>query len=94
MCVWLFAKRRSALCEPSFYTQVLDDEDKKERQWGIDAGLIWGDAAKLTVVYTDLGISTGMKYGIENAKNAGRPIEYRKLHADIFSDYLAKKFQS
>lgn len=63
------------------YTQagVLDDTDPVEREWGIEAGLIWGKCADMTVVYTDLGISKGMQYGIKNAENANRRIEYRSI---------------
>ena len=63
------------------YTQpgVLDDTDPDERRQGIDAGLAWGDIADAVVVYTDLGISNGMKYGIERHKDAGRHIEYRSI---------------
>lgn len=63
------------------YTQegILNDDIPKERQLGIDAGLEWGKCAEKTVVYGDLGISKGMLYGIEAAKKAGRPIEYRYL---------------
>lgn len=64
------------------YTQanVLDDTIPDERTLGIDAGLLWGACADKTVVYTDLGISKGMKYGIDNADKAGRPIEYRTIN--------------
>jgi hypothetical protein len=63
------------------YTQpgVLDDNIPTERQLGIEAGLAWGDLAEATVVYTDYGISRGMQYGIERARQRGRPIEYRTL---------------
>lgn len=61
------------------YTQVLNDLDPDERSWGIEAGLIWGKCADLTVIYTDLGISNGMKYGIKNAYDNNRPLEYRSL---------------
>lgn len=70
------------------YTQtgILDDDDPAQRQQGIAAGLEWGKVAELTAVYaeltavyTDRGISKGMEYGIRNAREAGRPIEYRKL---------------
>ena len=63
------------------YTQpgILRDEFPKERQWGIDAGLAWGAVAEATVVFIDRGISKGMQYGIDAAKKAGRPIEYRRL---------------
>lgn len=65
----------------ALYTQagVLDDEIPDERKLGIDAGLLWGEAAEKTVVYADLGISRGMDYGINAALRAGRPIEYRSL---------------
>lgn len=63
------------------YTQpgILRDDVTKERQWGIDAGLAWIEVADATVVYTDRGISSGMKYGIQAAERAGRPVEYRSL---------------
>jgi hypothetical protein len=63
------------------YTQegVLRDDVPAERQWGIDAGLAWGVVADATVVYTDFGISSGMSYGIANARKADRHVEYRKL---------------
>ena len=65
------------------YTQdgVLDDDKPTERSLGIEAGLRWGEAAEKTVVYTDLGISSGMKLGIRRAKENGRPVEYRTLEA-------------
>lgn len=67
------------------YTQpgVLDDNDPTERQHGIDAGLAWGRVAEVTVVYVDLGISRGMKYGIQAAADAGRPIEYRYIRLRV-----------
>lgn len=63
------------------YTQqgVLDDTITEQRALGIDAGLVWGQCADKTVLYTDLGISRGMEYGIANAEKYGRPIEYRTL---------------
>lgn len=64
-----------------FYTQegLLDDDMPHERQQGIEAGLVWGEAAELTVVYGDFGISHGMQLGIDRAIANGRPIEYRSL---------------
>lgn len=63
------------------YTQdgILDDDIPEERALGIDAGLAWGESAEKTVVYTDLGISKGMQYGIANAQSLNRPVEYRTL---------------
>ena len=63
------------------YTQegILDDTIPEERKLGIGAGLTWGKNASKTVVYTDLGITSGMEHGIELAKEAGREIEMRTI---------------
>lgn len=63
------------------YTQVgvLDDSDLEQRTRGIEAGLAWGKKADATVVYTDRGISKGMRLGIQRAHDEGRPVEYRTL---------------
>ena len=63
------------------YTQegILNDDIPEERQHGIDAGLAWRTVAQASVVYTDLGISKGMEYGIKAAQDAGVPVEYRTL---------------
>ena len=63
------------------YTQegVLDDTVPHERELGIQAGLAWGAHADATVVYTDLGISCGMEYGIAHAHEHLRPVERRQL---------------
>lgn len=65
------------------YTQpgILDDDVPAERRHGIDAGLAWRKVAEASVVYTDLGISRGMEYGIKAATDAGIPVEYRSLAA-------------
>lgn len=63
------------------YTQpgVLDDADPAERALGIEAGLVWGDFAEATIVYSDLGLTRGMNQGIARALAAGRKVEYRSL---------------
>ncbi len=63
------------------YTQpgILRDEIQDERQWGIDAGLAWRRVAELTAVYTDLGMSKGMRYGIVAAQKKGLRVEFRTL---------------
>ena len=61
------------------YTQVLDDDIPSERLLGIRAGFAWGAAADATVVYNDLGMTQGMKRGVENAEISDRPVEYRSL---------------
>lgn len=63
------------------YTQpgILDDTNHEQRKLGIQAGFEWGRLAEARVVYTDLGISPGMKAGIEEAEKLGQPVEYREL---------------
>ncbi|MCB4358448.1 DUF7768 domain-containing protein [Quatrionicoccus australiensis] len=63
------------------YTQpgVLDDEKPDERMHGINAGLAWKSVADASVVYTDLGITSGMEYGIKAAQQAGINIEFRSI---------------
>lgn len=67
------------------YTQpgILRDNVPEERKQGIDAGLAWRRVAEATVVYTDLGITAGMRYGIVAATEMGIPVEYRKILADL-----------
>lgn len=70
------------------YTQtpehgMVSDFDERYQRIGrdaaINAALSWGTVADKTVVYTDLGISSGMKYGIDNAVAVGRLVEYRQI---------------
>jgi len=63
------------------YTQpgILDDTIPEERTLGIDAGLAWRRVAEGSVVYTDRGISPGMEYGIQRAREAGLTVEFRTI---------------
>jgi len=65
----------------ALYTQpgVLDDTDPVERKLGIEAGFAWRAAADLTVFYIDLGSSRGMKLGLEDCEQKGKPFETRAL---------------
>lgn len=47
---------------------------------GIDAGLAWKQVAQGSVVYVDFGITRGMQYGIDAARNAGLNVEYRYIY--------------
>lgn len=64
------------------YTQegILDDSLPGERQLGLECGFeIAGRACDKTVVYCNLGITGGMKAGIEEAVLNQRDIEFRYL---------------
>ena len=61
------------------YTQpdILRDWVPEERAHGIAAGLAWRSVADASVVYCDLGVSEGMRQGIEAARASGLVVEER-----------------
>lgn len=63
---------------------LLDDLNPVERAFGIEAGLAWGTKADLTAVYTDCGISNGMRMGIARAEKEGRQVVYRTIDPTLF----------
>jgi hypothetical protein len=68
-------------CSHLLYTQegILRDEVPAERDHGIRAGFAWGDMAHRRAVYTDRGISSGMKLGIARSEEIGQHVEYRTI---------------
>lgn len=60
-------------------TGALNDANAQERDFGIKAGFEWRRVATKTVVYIDLGISEGMRLGLEHAAKIGHPVERRAL---------------
>lgn len=76
------ARGEAPIASHLLYTQpgILDDEIPEERRKGIDAGLAWLRCADASVVYTDRGVSRGMEYGIEAARAAGIPVEFRSVY--------------
>ena len=72
------------------FTRALNDLEPTERTLGINAGLAWGAKADLRVVYTDLGISSGMNLGIVCADANGQPVEFRSLpnYEALIVEYL------
>ena len=79
------ARGEAPIASHLLYTQegILDDTIPEERQLGIDAGLAWRKVAEGSVVYTDLGISKGMEYGIKAAAESKKPIEYRQIKTSV-----------
>ncbi len=63
------------------YTQpgVLDDTVPEERQYGIDAGLIFAEKADVSIFYIDCGFSSGMKYGLKHALKFNRECVFRSF---------------
>ena len=78
-----FARGEAPYASHLLYTQpgVLDDTIPEERERGMLAGFLWGAAAaEAVVVYTDRGLSSGMKRGISEAAARGTPVEFRSLY--------------
>lgn len=63
------------------YTQrgILDDTIPRERRMGLKAGYKWGNWADGVVVYTDYGISPGMREAIRRYELQGKEIEHRTI---------------
>ena len=63
---------------------ILNDDDPKQRELGIEAGLAWVPVADLMAIYTDFGISAGMERAMLRARKCGVRIELRELRTDKF----------
>ena len=61
------------------YTRVLDDDEPRERELGINAHIAWIHDCEAVVVYENKGISRGMRLAIDFAESYNKLIEYRKL---------------
>src|SRR5919201_1212221 len=69
-----FERGEAGFASHLLYTQpgVLRDDLPEERERGIRAGLEIAQRADASVVYADLGITDGMRHGIEAAIREGR----------------------
>lgn len=76
------------------YTQegVLDDNNPQERALGITAGHAWYKVTELCAVYCDLGLTRGMKSGINIAQQYNIPIEFRLLDDKEAQDALDRVY--
>jgi len=77
-------RNESPIASHLLFTQkgILNDLIPEERTLGVKAGLSWYKVADLSAVYTDMGISKGMKEGIIKAKQFKVNIEYRTLKGE------------
>ncbi len=64
------------------YTSALEDDIPEDRELGITAGLRWHYAADFVAVYTDRGITEGMRRGVAHAQSLDLPGENRHLGED------------
>lgn len=63
------------------YTQrgILRDDVPAERTLGIEAGLAWTRAAEFSAIYTDVGLSSGVRGAIHRADESGRAWTMRRI---------------
>lgn len=61
------------------YTDCLDDSIPEQRRLGIEAGFAYLQRADLVAVYTDRGISPGMKAAIEKASELRLTVTFREI---------------
>jgi hypothetical protein len=81
-----FRRGEAPFASHFFYTEVLDDSVQIERELGMAAGFEWMQTADIVAVYSDLGISSGMKEGIKHARQFGVPVKYRSLESGDIPD--------
>jgi hypothetical protein len=63
---------------------VLRDDVPGDRKLGIAAGFEWRNVAEQTIFYEDLGMTIGMKQGLQDCKDKLHPYEIRKLPPDLW----------
>ena len=72
------------------YTQphILRDEIAGERELGIKAGFDWRAAAEQSNFYVDLGITIGMRLGMEDCEVTNKSFGSRRLPKDLWDRFL------
>jgi hypothetical protein len=69
-------------------TFVLRDDVPEERKLGIEAGFYWRDVAEQSNFYIDLGMTDGMKLGIDDCEKKGKPYEVRNLPDNLWKRFV------
>lgn len=76
-CKFVVAKMKAMpVCPHIYFTQFLDDNNKLEREIGIDFGLRLLPECDRVIVFDNNGISKGMKKEIELANKLNIPVRY------------------
>lgn len=75
----MFNRQEAGFASHLLYPRFLQKYNARERAEGISAGQVWIPVAQKLVVYTDLGVSSGMEIGIRCAEASRVEVERRKL---------------
>jgi len=73
---------------------ILDDRDPEERLLGLSAGLAWSKKAEIVAVYLDLGISVGLRHGMQSATKAGIRVEPRRLDSEVSEEDVKAVYEA
>ena len=67
---------------------VLRDHIPEERKLGIKAGFYWRNVAHKTVFYVDLGMTDGMRQGIEDCQEKKHMYDIRRLDDETWRRFV------
>jgi hypothetical protein len=73
---------------------VLRDDVPEDRKLGIEAGFFWRDVSEQTNFYVDLGMTKGMKLGIDDCNEKGTPFRLRSLPDELWEKLLEFCYES
>lgn len=91
LCIYdCLMKGEAPVASHKTYLPALDDRIPEQRELGINAGLALLEVVDASVVYQDLGISDGMKKGINKAIELNVTVEFRKLPEHVFLRLITK----
>ena len=62
------------------YPRVLDDNEPKDREFGMSSAYAWLSISELAVAFMDLGVSRGMRADLDAARRLSIPIQYLSLN--------------
>lgn len=79
----------SPIASHHWLPEILNDDGPYERQLGIRLGIAWGERADAIGIYSQLGVSSGMRQAISEYKARGKVIEWRSIDDRIVRDILA-----
>ena len=67
---------------------VLRDHVPADRKLGIEAGFFWRDVAEKSIFYKDLGMTPGMKLGVDDCISKNKPYEIRRLPDKLWEQLM------
>jgi len=76
VCQALCAAGAAPFAPHLHYPAFLNDDDSDDRALAFRCGMAWLDAADAMVVFTGLGITSGMEAEISHAIRVGKPIAF------------------